>query len=90
MHVPSLIPCWANMQETVVQVFLCKLRSASNEVGLSLCCISEDGEVCKRNVLCVFCACWHVLICDVVCCHCCGRCVVGCVSVGVDAMAVVW
>ena len=34
------------------------------------------------------CAC-HVLICDVVCCHCCRRSVVGCVSVGVDALAVV-
>ena len=43
---------------------------------------------CGVSVLCV-CACWYVLICDVVFCHCCRRCVVGCVSVGVDAAAFV-
>ena len=36
------------------------------------------------SVLCVF------VLRDVACCHYCRRCVVGCVSVGVDALAVVW
>ena len=57
------------MQETSVQVFLCKPRTTCNEVGLCLCwketcawCGVVDCAVC-------FCACWYVLICDVVCCH---------------------
>ena len=42
-----------------------------------------------ENVCVCVCAC-NLLICDVVCCHCCCHSVVGCVSVGVDALAVVW
>ena len=68
-------------QETVVQIFLRKPRATSNEVGLYLCWRSEDGDC-----VCV-CAC-YVFVSDVVCCHCCRR-FVGCVSVGVDALAVV-
>ena len=72
------------MQGTIVQVFLCMPRATCNEVGLYL---KRKNNV--RGVVCLCCVCLCVLLRDVVCCHCCRRCAVGGVSVGVDALACV-
>ena len=60
-------------------------------MGRYLCWRSGDGEVFEGSAMCLccVCACWYALIRDVVCCHCRRRCVVGCVSAVVDALAVV-
>ena len=57
------------MQETSVQVFLCKPRTTWNEVGLCLCWKEKCAWYGVVDCAVCFCACWYVLICDVVCCH---------------------
>ena len=85
---PWPFPCWANM------FALCKKQLSWDScasivpLGMKCACIcTGDGEVFK-SVMCLCCVCWHELICNVACYHCCRRCVVGCVCVGVDALAV--
>ena len=70
------------MQETTVLAYLCKPRATWNEVGLYLC---WKWVMCNYVSVCVS-MCLYVSVCVSMCCL---RCVVGCVSVGVDALAVV-
>ena len=73
---PSLFDDYVRiMQETTVLAQLCKPHATWNEVGL---------YVCWKWVMCL---CLVVLACVSMCCL---RCVVGCLSVGVDALVVVW
>ena len=51
------------MQETVVQVFLCKPRATCNEVGLYLCWKEECAWCVVVGCAVCFCAYWYVLMC---------------------------
>ena len=82
-------PSWLSLLHTALTCPKCHSCASLVPLGMKwFCNCAGDGEVFKRSVMCLYCVCLCVLVFDVVCCRC-RRRVVGGVSVGVDALAVV-
>ena len=86
---PWPIPCRANMFAS------CKKHLSNDScaslvlLGTKWACICAEKKKVLGGVVSLCRVCLCVVLSDVLCCHYCRGCAVGCVSVGVDALDVV-